>query len=74
MVKQVRAVDVVDYREKIRDPILNRSRSIQVIFQSTCTLVLESAGSDVLKFGFEHEISGILRWKCVVFECFVEGN
>jgi len=74
MGKQVRAVDVVDYREEICDPILNRSRSIQVAFQSTCTLVLETSGCDVLKFGFEHEISVILRWKYVVFECFLEGN
>ena len=74
MVKQVRAVDVVDYREKIRDPILNRSRSIQVTFQSTCTLALESSGSDFGKFRFEYEISGILRWKFVMFGCLLEGN
>jgi len=74
MGKQVRALDVVDYREEIRDPILNRSRSMQVTFQSICTPGLEFSGSDVRKFGFEYEISGILRRKCVVFGCHLESN
>ena len=71
MGKQVRAVDFVDYREEIRDR-LDRSRSMQVTFQSICTPGLESSGSDVRKFGFEYEISGILRRKCVVFGCHLE--
>jgi hypothetical protein len=50
MGKYVRGRNVVDYREEIRDPVLNRSRSIQVTFQSICKPFLETSGCDVRKF------------------------